>query len=77
MVERIKERHRFKIFFVESICDDPKIIEANILVSIMYFPVKDVHNKSVKALATRQDRCVNSGVKVRLEVVFHEGVMIS
>ena len=36
MVELIKEKYKFKIFFVESICDDPEIIEANIVVSLVY-----------------------------------------
>ena len=31
LVEHVKNQHKFKIFFVESICDDPTIIEANIL----------------------------------------------
>lgn len=34
LVEHVKDKHKFKIFFVESICDDPNIIEANILVSL-------------------------------------------
>ena len=34
LVEHVKNQHKFKIFFVESICDDPTIIEANILVSL-------------------------------------------
>ncbi|KAK3104001.1 hypothetical protein FSP39_023557 [Pinctada imbricata] len=31
LVDVIHKKHKFKLFFVESICDDPKIIEANIL----------------------------------------------
>ena len=32
LVNMFTEQHNFKLFFVESICDDPSIIEANILV---------------------------------------------
>ena len=32
LVHHCTEIHQFKLFFVESVCDDPKIIEANILV---------------------------------------------
>lgn len=32
LVHHCTEKHQFKLFFVESVCDDPKIIEANILV---------------------------------------------
>ena len=32
--ELITEEHNFRLFFIESICDDPAIIEANILVSL-------------------------------------------
>lgn len=31
LVEIIHKKHNFRLFFVESICDDPTIIEANIL----------------------------------------------
>ena len=34
LVAECTEKHNFKLFFVESICDDPKIIEGNILVCI-------------------------------------------
>lgn len=29
----IQVKHKFKLFFIESICDDPTIVEANVLVS--------------------------------------------
>jgi predicted kinase len=35
LVEECTTKHQFKLFFVESICDDPTIIEANILVSLL------------------------------------------
>lgn len=28
----IQVKHKFKLFFIESICDDPTIVEANVLV---------------------------------------------
>ncbi|KAK7102211.1 hypothetical protein V1264_020465 [Littorina saxatilis] len=31
LVHHCTEQHQFKLFFVESVCDDPNIIEANIL----------------------------------------------
>ena len=33
LCQLIAEHHNFRLFFIESICDDPGIIEANILVS--------------------------------------------
>ena len=34
MVDLFTKERNFKLFFVESICEEPSIIEANILVSI-------------------------------------------
>lgn len=33
LFEIIQVKHKFKLFFIESICDDPTIVEANVLVS--------------------------------------------
>ena len=43
LCELISEKHGFRLFFVESICDDPAIIEANILVSYLYHVSKVRH----------------------------------
>lgn len=32
LFEIIQVKHKFKLFFIESICDDPTIVEANVLV---------------------------------------------
>lgn len=37
--EIIVKKMGYKLFFVESVCDDPKIIEQNIMVSLV-FPLK-------------------------------------
>ena len=34
--EIVVKKMGYKLFFVESVCDDPKIIEQNIMVSVIY-----------------------------------------
>lgn len=38
LVDMFTVKRNFKLFFVESVCEEPRIIEANILVSHCHFP---------------------------------------
>lgn len=62
--EIVVDKMGFKLFFVESVCDDPQIIEQNIMVSHLKFMLSTTLLKNGEQLKIFQKNHVPQGLKI-------------
>jgi len=79
--EIVVDKMGFKLFFVESVCDDPQIIEQNIMVSRSKFMLSAILLKNGEKLKIFKKNHVSKGRKILSvlaeQVIRHSSCFVS